>query len=138
MTVRVREITVKSGKAGVEVDRNLSRLVKRMVDESLPRIVKPMEKARDDVMDAAVDKWPTRTGKSKRGFRPTTVVNIAKSQVSAVLYNRVPYVFFIRYQLPFEPRRHAWTYLVTGPAKRRGKKLAEQIGGDLVKLAGKG
>jgi len=50
----------------------------------------------------------------------------------------VPYVFFIRYQLPFEPRRHAWTYLVTAPAKRKTKRLVADIGSDLVKLAGKG
>ena len=140
MGVKVkRKIVTGRGKAQVEIDPSLEKILNRTINGALGTVVGPMEEVRDLLLDNAQTKFPKRTGRARRGFEGVLRVDPVRNTVATSVVNDVPYIYYVRFRRGSFQRSakapQAWGKLVVRPGKRLAKKLAEEIGDDLGKLA---
>ena len=144
------------------LDGELEAYVEAMLDEATKAVVSKMEDEMEAVLDAALKEWPTKSGRSKAGFKVVTKISRAGVEVSIV--NSKSYAHKIRYsaytkaeldtwgktpQLKARAEKFhgdgapsdnltmksVWSQLLLKPTRKLEKKLAKDLEKELLGLS---
>jgi len=158
----VRQRVFSQGGISVVLDGELEAYVEAMLDEATKAVVSKMEDEMEAVLDAALKEWPTKSGRSKAGFKVVTKISRAGVEVSIV--NSKSYAHKIRYSAYTKaeldtwgktPRLKArakrvhgegapnerltmksvWSELIAKPTRKLEKKLAKDLEKELLGLS---
>jgi hypothetical protein len=125
-------IIVTSGKASIVLDDGAARMAERLLRRAAPEVLAALEREADAIVAEARPQWPVKTGKSKDALDWALRLRSLEI-VETVVFDPVPYVYFIKGKK--QGGKSTWNELVVKPGRRRAKKLAEEIGSRLKRVA---
>lgn len=136
MSIQIKDRSVSIELSGALID-NLDQIA----SEAERRIIRSMEAATREVMEAARSDWPVKSGRTRDSFRTVVRLIDGGSTVQAYITNDATssdgarYPFIIR-TTAAEGFNRRWTEKVSKPLKKRAKKLARELEVDLIVAAG--
>jgi hypothetical protein len=130
----------RSGKAQVEIDSGLARLIRRTIANGAPEVAKALDEEAERIYAEARAGWPVKTGRSRDALDHGIRI-LSETKVQAWLLNASPYAKFVMLGGPNDPGRKmkgrgktAMNELIRRPANAAGRRIADMIGERVVTM----
>lgn len=132
--------TLGSADDGVVVEHQLDGFVRQAIDRTIPALAPRMRAERDRIFQAAFDRWPVRSGYSRRSLVRTEGLfsDVDGEAYDVGIGNDADYwkYVFTKREVFAGESKHAWTWLARRPMQEAGDVLAEELGADLLRMLG--
>lgn len=132
-------IRVGKGGSSIEMSSGLEDMVRRVLNESAPKVIETLERETAELRASAEASWPVGPDRGRRAHSRDLFDHGIRlpdgTTIEGFVSNSADYAWYIRTSRN-GVNGNAFQKLVRRPARKMGKRIAEDLADELAALAG--